>query len=1261
MKQTLTLLPALLLTPWAALHAADTTKPVQRPNVISSVLKLAALLLALNGVNVSGKDTLPSLKEGKAPQTFEAMWAGFDPRSEPLDVEVLKEWEEDGVVLKVLRYRIGVFKGQKAMMAAVYGCPKGGSKLPGLVQIHGGGQYADYLAPLSNAKRGYATISIAWAGRIAAPDYQVNPDVVKLFWEGKTNDPHYRVSTDWGALDGYHSPTRNPGSDFNGIAPAAWTLDAEVSPRNSPWFLSALAARRALTFLEQQPEVDASRLGVYGHSMGGKLTVLTAAADARVKAAAPSCGGMSDRSNASPLYPVTIGDDANLRRVTCPIMFLSPANDFHGRINDLQTAVKQIKSTDWRVTCSAHLNHQDNAEGEVATQLWFDQVLMKTFTTPKTPEAALDLKTQSGVPSFTVKADAVAPVQSVDIYYTQQGQMDGEKDDTKNTINRFWHHAMATRRGDLWTAELPLLSTDKPLWVYANVVYPLAKPVAGVGYYYRPYTATNFNLSSRMQVVTAAELKASAVKATLKLSTVIEAFAGNWQKEWFTYKPENWARSTHKIYDPQWRAPASAKLALDVRAVKPNKFVVGLDEFATEVSLAGGAEWQSVTLAPADFHDAEDKVLLSWAGLKELRLGALETFRSEKEGAKPVSLGGDWKGAAPEFRNLRWEGGDHLNNAPATPARWIDVLRASPASAVLVGSGKVDASVVQVTRSWKGAVCMTTVINHGKTPVKLVRVDLFDFQHGLPGSTPFYAESFQMLAQNGGTLEAPEDWGSCSDRAHYKLDEPDGLRTAHGMLLLDPLGEDQLLLGFASCRRFDGRFSFDAKRLLVSIDCEGLALAPGETWQLEEFFCNAGPSRDALLNELGTRIEENHPRRTGHKSPPMGWCSWYYFGPKVTAPDIRRNLDWIATNAPQLRYIQIDDGYQSWMGDWLATGNSFDGGIKSVLREIHERGFEPAIWLAPFVASPESKLFHDHPDWFVKDAVGQPLCSDKVGFGGWRLGPWYVLDGTHPEAQKYLEKVFRTMRDEWGCTYFKLDANYWGALSHGHFYDAKATRIEAYRRGMAAALRGAGGAFILGCNHPIWPSLGLLDGARSSTDMSRDWKSICAAGRQNLLRGWENGRFWWNDPDCALLSPGKGKDIGGKTSDATGLPPNEVMFHATTVHASGGMMLNGDDLPTLAAERLTMLKKLMPPTGRAASFDDETLSVGRTPNGGGEYIYLFNWGEISVDRVVLLPHRVGLKNYWTGESLGEHESEYRVTSLAPHTALMLEATPCKKR
>ena len=191
------------------------------------IAKITAIVVLLFVCLVAvGQKTLPPLKDGKAPQTFEETWAGFDPRAEPLDVEVLKEWEEDGVVLKVLRYRIGIFKGQKAMMAGVYGYPKGGKNLPGLVQIHGGGQYADYRAPLTNAKRGYATISISWAGRINAPDHKVSPAEVKLFWENKTDDPKYRLTTDWGALDAYHAPTRYGQSSFGNTKPTEWTLDS---------------------------------------------------------------------------------------------------------------------------------------------------------------------------------------------------------------------------------------------------------------------------------------------------------------------------------------------------------------------------------------------------------------------------------------------------------------------------------------------------------------------------------------------------------------------------------------------------------------------------------------------------------------------------------------------------------------------------------------------------------------------------------------------------------------------------------------------------------------------------------------------------------------------------------------------------------------------------------------------------------------------------------------------------------------------------
>jgi len=617
-------------------------------------LLLSAWAVVTGENKVSLNETLPPLKGTVAPKSLEETWKGFDPQAEPLEVEILKEWEEDGIVLKVLRYRIGVFKGKKARMAAVYGYPKGAKDLPGLVQIHGGGQYADYRAPLTNAYRGYASISISWAGRIFAPGYTVRPNEVKLFWEGKTDDPKYKLTTDWGALDAYHAPSRNGKDAFPSIPVAEWTLDRVESPRNNSWFLAALGARRGLTFLERQPKVDGTRLGVYGHSMGGKLTVMTAGSDKRVKAAAPSCGGISDRYTKSPLHLATVSDPPSLKKITCPIIFLSPSNDFHGRINDLETSTKEIKAKDWRVTCSPHHNHQDSPPYEVATQLWFDQHLKGTFEMPATPDLQLGLP-KGKAPVVTIAADDSKEISYIDVFYTQHGQMDGKMDDSTNTKSRFWRHAPVGTHKGKWTASLPLFSMKKPLWVYANVRYKLDQPISGAGYYYGSYTAHSFNLSSIMKVASVKQLQAEKTLVSLKPTNLVEDFQGNWQKEWFSYKPEKWGIKTHKVYDEQWIAPLEAKVAFEVSAAQANTLVVGVDNHASEVRLEGKGKWQAIELSPTDFKDAEGKPLANWKGIKQFRLDDTERLRPPRGSkAKAELVGEPWKGKPPEFRDLRW-------------------------------------------------------------------------------------------------------------------------------------------------------------------------------------------------------------------------------------------------------------------------------------------------------------------------------------------------------------------------------------------------------------------------------------------------------------------------------------------------------------------------------------------------------------------------------------------------------------------------------
>lgn len=619
----------------------------QRYSLITLGFVLVLCNTCLGQEESDSRETLRPLHGTKAPDTHESLWAEFDPRAEPLEVEVLHAWEEDGIALQVLHYRIGVFKGQKATMAAVYGRPKNGKNLPGLVQIHGGGQYADYRAPLANAKRGYATISISWAGRINAPDYLVTPEVVQLFWDNQTDSPAYRLTTDWGALDGYHSPTRSGGGGFGGTKPSKWTLDEVESPRNSPWFLCTIGARRALTFLEQQPEVDRKHLGVYGHSMGGRLTVLTAGSDSRVKAAVPSCGGISLLSNGESPN----GDDVALSKISCPILFQSPSNDFHGRIGDLKFATDSIQSTEWRVTCSPHHNHQDSEAFEVASQLWFDEHLKERFAFPASPLLNVELDTEDGIPFATVVADDSMPIKRVDFYYTRHGLENETARNMKDTISRFWHHAKAKpsdKNKGLSSSQLPLSNVEQPLWVYANVLYELSNSVGYAGYYYRIGSSNEFNLSSTMFTASSDDLKAAGTKATLDTLLSIEDFEDDWEREWFTYRPTQWGRRTDKLRDDLWKAPHKAKLAFEVKASQANKLVVGIDNFAAEVQLVGHGIWQSVVLSLTDFQDAEAAPLSSWEGIRELRLLASDFLERKKK------LGGAWQGLKPEFRNLRW-------------------------------------------------------------------------------------------------------------------------------------------------------------------------------------------------------------------------------------------------------------------------------------------------------------------------------------------------------------------------------------------------------------------------------------------------------------------------------------------------------------------------------------------------------------------------------------------------------------------------------
>lgn len=568
-------------------------------------------------------------------------------------------------------------------------------------------------------------------------------------------------------------------------------------------------------------------------------------------------------------------------------------------------------------------------------------------------------------------------------------------------------------------------------------------------------------------------------------------------------------------------------------------------------------------------------------------------------------------------------------SAKASDTPILKNIISSKATAVL-SNGKIT-DAIKIERRWDGFNCKTSITNTSNAALSIKEVVLFSAIKQFAPNTPIYAEGFQLLSQTGGTLEKPQDLGYYTDRNHYRLENPANYRVVYNLLNLSPSLNNHYLMGFSSSNRFVGKFLLSSDTVKVVMDLENISIPAGATWKLEDFFLEQNSNRNTLYDDFSNVIGKNHRRLKAPEA--TGWCSWICFGPEVTAQNVYDNLKAIKKTAPSLKYIQIDDGFQANMGDWLTVGKSFGGGIKDVLKKIKQEGFEPAIWLAPFICDTNSSIYKEHKDWLLKDENGKPLRSDKVGFGGWRLAPWYVLDGTHPAVQAHFKNLFKTMNKEWGVTYFKLDANYWATIPHAKYYKKDATRTEAYREGMKAILEGAGNSFILGCNQPMWPSLGLVHASRTSMDVAQDFENMQKTGRENLYRSWQNNKLWWNDPDCLLL-------IG------KGITENQFMFHASLLYATGGMLLSGDDVGSIPENRVHILQKIAKPTGIAAKFNADTFDYGWVNAKEGKRLVVLNWKKEPKTFVIPIDKPCTIKDFFTGKVVGKFTNKIELKTFA---------------
>lgn len=256
------------------------------------------------------------------------------------------------------------------------------------------------------------------------------------------------------------------------------------------------------------------------------------------------------------------------------------------------------------------------------------------------------------------------------------------------------------------------------------------------------------------------------------------------------------------------------------------------------------------------------------------------------------------------------------------------------------------------------------------------------------------------------------------------------------------------------------------------------------------------------------------------RSAPTVWCSWYHYFTRVTQEDVEENLAAITARELPVDVVQIDDGYQREIGDWLTSSSRFDS-VRGLFDRIREAGYGAGVWTAPFFVGAHSAAATEHPERLVRDPRGRPVVAGR--HWGQDL---YALDTTHPSSEQWLREVFGWF-GEAGITYHKIDFVYAAAVEGVRHEDVDP--ISAYRQGLELVREAIGDGYLLGCGAPQLPSIGLVDAMRVSPDTEPSYRprdgdmsqpSVLAASVTGRARAFMHGRFWINDADCLIVRPG---------------------------------------------------------------------------------------------------------------------------------------------
>ena len=252
----------------------------------------------------------------------------------------------------------------------------------------------------------------------------------------------------------------------------------------------------------------------------------------------------------------------------------------------------------------------------------------------------------------------------------------------------------------------------------------------------------------------------------------------------------------------------------------------------------------------------------------------------------------------------------------------------------------------------------------------------------------------------------------------------------------------------------------------------------------------------------------------------LGYTSWYDHYQDIDEIKIISDLAGLDSMPAKPDVFQIDDGYETFVGDWFDVDTQkFPCGLESIVKSIEQKGLIPGIWLAPFLCERDSKLYRQHPDWLLTDRHGKPVYTGCNWSGG------YALDIYNGQVREYIRRVLAHYK-QLGFKLFKLDFLYAACMLPRR----SKTRGEVMADAMDFLRRELQGCMILGCGVPLASAFGKVDFCRIGCDMTLDYDdkphmrlthserpSTKNTMADTVFRRQLSGRAFLNDPDVFLL------------------------------------------------------------------------------------------------------------------------------------------------